>query len=197
MNALLLSGGIDSIAVAYWKRPEVAVTVDYGQVSAAAELAASAQVARELRIEHITVAIDCSVLGSGDMAGARASRLAPVPEWWPFRNQLLVSFAAALMIERAPCTLNIGTVASDAAHADGGPSFVDALSRLLLLQEGGIDLVAPAIEMTSPELVRRANVPIEILAWAHSCHVSRHACGRCRGCVKHYNTMSAVGFGHY
>ena len=35
---MLLSGGMDSIAVAYWRRPSLAITIDYGQVPAAGEL---------------------------------------------------------------------------------------------------------------------------------------------------------------
>lgn len=40
-TAILLSGGMDSIALAYWKRPEIAITIDYGQKPAAAEVVAS------------------------------------------------------------------------------------------------------------------------------------------------------------
>ena len=36
MRALLLSGGMDSIALAFWKRPEIAITIDYGQRAAEA-----------------------------------------------------------------------------------------------------------------------------------------------------------------
>ena len=36
-TALLLSGGMDSIALAYWKRPDIALTIDYGQAAADAE----------------------------------------------------------------------------------------------------------------------------------------------------------------
>ena len=35
MIGLLLSGGMDSISIAWWKRPDVAISVDYGQRAAA------------------------------------------------------------------------------------------------------------------------------------------------------------------
>ena len=95
MRALLLSGGMDSIALAFWKRPEIAITIDYGQRAAEAEVTAARQVARELGIQHEVIAIDCTAIGSGDMAGSIALEIAPVPEWWPFRNQLLVTLYAA------------------------------------------------------------------------------------------------------
>jgi 7-cyano-7-deazaguanine synthase len=33
-----------------------------------------------------------------------------------------------------------------------------------------------------------------VLAWAHSCHTGVLACGRCRGCVKHYETWRELGW---
>ena len=40
---IALSGGMDSICLAWWKRPESAITIDYGQLAASAEIAAAAQ----------------------------------------------------------------------------------------------------------------------------------------------------------
>ncbi len=70
MKAILLSGGMDSIALAYWLRPAFAFTMDYGQAAAAAEIDASVQIAHDLGIDHEVIRVDCSSLGSGDMAGS-------------------------------------------------------------------------------------------------------------------------------
>ena len=64
--ALLLSGGMDSLCLAWWLRPDVAITIDYGQLPAQAERDASAAICRGLAIEHHVVVIDCRSLGSGD-----------------------------------------------------------------------------------------------------------------------------------
>jgi 7-cyano-7-deazaguanine synthase len=196
-TALLLSGGIDSIALAFWKKPDLAITVDYGQSPAAAEIQAAAQVCRALNIEHDILRIDCSPLASGDLINAPALPMAPVPEWWPFRNQLLVTFAAAHALRREVRHLLLGTVSSDRVHADGAPSFVEALSSLLAMQEGGLTLEAPGIAMSSADLVRTSAIPHGLLAWAHSCHVGTLACGRCRGCAKHFTTTKELGLGPY
>jgi 7-cyano-7-deazaguanine synthase len=195
--AILLSGGIDSIALSYWKRPSVAVTVDYGQRPAGGEIQAAAGVCEALRMEHWVVSVDCSSLGSGDMAGTAPLDLAPVSEWWPYRNQLLVTLAAGALISRGVDSLLIGTVKGDSQHADGTGAFVDAISRVMSIQEGGLRVEAPAIGLTSAELVRQSKVPLEVLAWAHSCHTSSLACGRCRGCAKHFETMKDLGIGPY
>ena len=69
-SALLLSGGMDSTAIAWWKRPDLTITIDYGQKAAEAEKHASSQVAHALGIPHEVITVDCSSLGSGDMAHA-------------------------------------------------------------------------------------------------------------------------------
>ncbi|MDZ7654290.1 MAG: 7-cyano-7-deazaguanine synthase [Burkholderiaceae bacterium] len=120
-RALLLSGGLDSLAIAHWLRPELAVTIDYGQLAAAAEIVAATQICRTLGIDHHVVSVDCRALGSGDMAGRRPVALAPASEWWPYRNQLLITLAAMWAIPRGVGQLLIGTVASDGSHADGRP----------------------------------------------------------------------------
>ncbi len=81
---------------------------------------------------------------------------------------------------------------SDGRFADGRPEFVQLLDRLLSNQEGGIWLVAPAIHLTSAELVRRSGLPTDVLAWSHSCQVSEHACGRCRGCCKRREVLAEL-----
>lgn len=194
---ILLSGGVDSIALTYWKRPDVAFTIDYGHAPAKAEEHAASQVCKELGIEHDVVRVDCSAVGSGDLANAPALSVAPVPEWWPFRNQLLITIAAARAVARGVDRLLFGAVVTDRVHADGGPQFLAALSSVVALQEGGIVVEAPAIDLSSAALVRASEVPAGILAWAHSCHVGNLACGRCRGCAKHFTTMRELGLDAY
>ncbi|RZL85942.1 MAG: 7-cyano-7-deazaguanine synthase [Sphingomonas sp.] len=193
MKAALLSGGMDSIALAYWLRPERAFTIDYGQAAATAEIDASIQVAGELGILHEVIRVDCSSLGSGDMAGSAALDVAPASEWWPFRNQLLVTLAGMRAVAVGVTELMVGSVLSDGTHADGRPAFYDALDTLMKGQEGCLRVSAPAIAMTTAQLVTRSEIPLSILAWAHSCHTGSVACGSCRGCVKHLETTLALG----
>ncbi|MBK8724695.1 MAG: 7-cyano-7-deazaguanine synthase [Holophagaceae bacterium] len=196
-SALLLSGGMDSVALAYWMKPSLAITMDYGQVPAAGEVRASKAVAEALGIPHKVLQVDCSPLGSGDLIGRAALPIAPMPEWWPFRNQLLLTLAAMSLAPEGVGQLWIGTVLSDGAHADGTPAFIDAMNHLLALQEGGMQVAAPAIGWTSAELIQRSGIPRDLLAYAHSCHTDSFACGQCRGCCKHYETLEALGFEPY
>ncbi|WP_027867753.1 7-cyano-7-deazaguanine synthase [Massilia alkalitolerans] len=188
-TALLLSGGMDSISIAWWKRPQIAITVDYGQKAAEAEKKASAAVCAQLGIEHHIVTVDCRSLGSGDMAGSKPDAAAPASDWWPYRNQLLVTLAAMKAIGLGATTLLIGSVSSDEGHRDGTTEFVRLMDDLLSYQEGTLRVEAPAIGMTTQELVRTAEVPAAILAWAHSCHKANLPCGNCRGCNKYNQSM--------
>lgn len=191
-TGLLLSGGMDSLSVAWWMRPEVGFTIDYGQLAAEAEITASRVICGRLGIEHHVLHLDCRSLGSGDMAGTQPDSCAPASDWWPFRNQLLITLAAMKAIGLGVNELLIGTVRSDGSHADGTPAFVARINALLSGQEGGIRISAPAISMTTTELVRKAKVPHSLLGWAHSCHKANVACGSCRGCNKYFEVLQEL-----
>lgn len=196
-TAVLLSGGMDSIALTYSCRPQLAITVDYGQLPAAGEVRAAAAVCEALEIRHEVVRVDLRLLGSGDLAGGPALGIAPVPEWWPFRNQMLITLAAMRVVKEDIRRLLLGTVKGDQAHADGRREFVDAMSAVLRVQEGQLSVEAPAIDISAADFIRNSGVPTEVLAWAHSCHVAEYACGVCRGCFKHYQTLEALGLDPY
>ncbi len=196
-TALLLSGGMDSVAIAWWKRPEVAITINYGQDPAEGEIRAAKAVASTLGIEHHVVRCDLSALGSGDLSGRAPLKMAPVPEWWPFRNQMLLTVAAMQAVLSEVGRLLIGCLSTDGQHADGRAEFISIMNRVFSVQEGGLTVEAPAIGLTAVELVRQSGIPFEVLAWSHSCHRSNEACGVCGGCLKHYRTMQALGHDPY
>ncbi|QHS55226.1 7-cyano-7-deazaguanine synthase [Mucilaginibacter sp. 14171R-50] len=188
-KALLLSGGIDSIAMAYWQRPDFAITINYGQAPADTEIRISKIVAEALNIEHHVVLVDCSSLGSGDLLNQSALEVSPSSEWWPYRNQLLITLACMKAIALGVQELMLASVRSDGFHKDGTSEFYRLTDQLMRYQEGGIKITCPAIDLSSVELVRKAKVPYSLLNWAHSCHRSNIPCGKCRGCNKYREVM--------
>ena len=194
VRVLLLSGGLDSTALAWQERPEITLTIDYGQLPAKGEIRASRAVCQALGLRHEILRVDCRTLGSGDLAGRAPSALAPSTEWWPYRNQLLLTLAAMYAIQANASSLLIGTVESDSFHGDGRIAFIETMNALLSAQEGSLRVVAPALTVSSVDLIRRSGIPLEVLAWSHSCHVSEWACGSCRGCVKQLRTRVALGY---
>lgn len=190
---LLLSGGLDSTALAAWKRPSHCLVVDYGQRSAEAETRAAGIVADRLGLPLARVRVDCSVLGQGDLAGSAGSEHSRHAEWWPYRNQLLVTFAAAWALQNDHDTVWTGTILTDDRHADGTRGFYERLDDLLSYQEGGVRVSAPAGQLDCEELVTRSGVTDDVLAWTHSCHTGNLACGHCAGCRKRTGVLRTLG----
>ncbi|HEY0396074.1 MAG TPA: 7-cyano-7-deazaguanine synthase [Candidatus Elarobacter sp.] len=191
-TALLLSGGVDSIALAWWLRPSLAVTINYGQRPFEGESRAASAVCDALQIDHRIVAVDASRYGSGDLSDRAALAVAPVSDWWPYRNQFIATVAAMATIDEDVDALAFGTVASDAQHVDGSAAFIESLDRLISMQEGAMHVVAPALRLSSLELIEASGVPLDILRFAHSCHAAAVACGDCRGCNKYLDIFEAL-----
>lgn len=192
-TGILLSGGMDSIALAFWKKPKYSFTIDYGQKAATAEIQAAKQVSNYLNIEHHIIQVDCSSLGSGDMLAEKPLSIAPIKEWWPYRNQLLVTLASMKAISLGVKELIVGSVSTDDAHMDGTKDFYNKLSKLMEYQEGQIKISCPSIDLSTVELIKASNVPDSILFWAHSCHTSNEPCMHCNGCKKYLATLQKLG----
>jgi len=194
-TALLLSGGMDSLSIAWWKNPDLAFTVDYGQLAAEAEITAAKAMTDALKIPHHVIDLNCRALGSGDMAGGKPDANAPASDWWPYRNQLIATLTAMKAIGFGVTHLWFGTVKSDENHTDGTQAFFDAMNALMVLQEGNIIIEAPAISLNTSELIKVSGIPAGKLAWAHSCHKANIPCGDCRGCNKYFQVYEEVGYG--
>jgi 7-cyano-7-deazaguanine synthase len=108
-------------------------------------LRAAKSVCDALGLRNRVVSVNCRELGSGDMAGSEANMVAPVSEWWPFRNQLLTTLAGAVALQERMTNLVLGVVASDGCHADGRMGFFEDMRRVLQGQEGKLELEVPAI----------------------------------------------------
>jgi 7-cyano-7-deazaguanine synthase len=191
-KAILMSGGMDSTALVYWKKPEYAITINYGQRPAEAEIRTSKIICDLIGIKHLELNVDCSSLGSGDLANNTSLDLAPSSEWWPYRNQLLVTLASMKAIALGVNELMVASVKSDGFHTDGTLEFYKLIDQLINYQEGHLKVTAPAINLMSHELVILSKIPSEILCYAHSCHTGNIPCGTCRGCRKYISVFKKL-----
>jgi 7-cyano-7-deazaguanine synthase len=193
-RVLLLSGGLDSTSIAAWQRPEHCLGIDYGQRAAAAEKRAAEAVASHLGLDFSHLSVDAAAIGGGLMARKNYRLEGRTPEWWPFRNQLLITVAAAWAVVRQIDEVLIGSVSGDGdRHADGRREFYDAMTTVLRLQEGSISVSAPAIELTTATLIEVSGVDDTTLGWTHSCHVADLPCRRCPGCLKRAEVLEEAG----
>jgi len=193
-SVLLLSGGLDSTALAQLYRPTLSVVIDYGQRCAQAETQAACAVGRALDLRVQTLRVDLTAIGAGLLADDKPVDHAPSPEWWPYRNQLLVTTGAALALHEKLDTVLVGTVNGDGErHVDGTPAFYDLLDRVISLQEGGIRVAAPALPYSSAELITLSGLQEDVAAYTVSCHRANLPCGTCPGCHKRVGVLRDVG----
>ena len=173
MTTVLLSGGVASAAVAAWRRPERCLFVDYGQEPATSARSASLAIASYLGLRWAELALDATVLHRDRGASER----------WPYRNQLLVTLAAAWAQPREERLLLVGSVREDDDfRPDASHLFFRRLDQLLRVQPGALRLSVPALGMSLAELVGVSGIGPELLDITYTCEVGTIPCGRCRGC---------------
>ncbi len=185
----MFSGGVDSTAIAWTEKPEVLLFIDYGQLPAVGERRAARALAHAMTLPLEERSAPLNKFGSGSLVGGPQTS-GREPEFWPYRNQMLITLAAMTYSHGDPLEVLIGTVMNDSAHPDGTAKFVSAMSAVLSAQ-GAVSVRAPAIAMTSAELLLSSALPPELLGWTFSCHTGEWACGQCRGCNKH-NELKAL-----
>ncbi len=193
MRALLFTGGLDSTALAWMLRPEKLIFFDYGQRPARGEERAARAVAAAIGLVLDVPRVDMSAFGHGTMSrsGTALASATKSPEFWPYRNQMLITLAAMAYAADPLKEILVGTVVGDDAHPDGRAEFVSAID-CLVRQQSEVRVVAPAIEMTTLQLVKNAAVPKSVLGWTFSCHTGEWACGSCRGCNKHRQVIECL-----
>ena len=193
-EVLLLSGGLDSTALAAIRRPKLTLFIDYGQRPALGEGRAAAAVAGSLKLDHLAIEINMAPIGGGLLADETPLSNAPSPEWWPYRNQLLCTIGAAVALRQNLPAVVIGSVRGDGdRHIDGTPEFYRRLDSVTSLQEGEVGVIAPALERSTEELVRESGLGMETLGWTLSCHRSATPCHACPGCNKREGVLVALG----
>lgn len=182
MKALLLSGGLESAALAALELPEICLTINYGQPAAVGEIRSSRAICKELGLTHEAISVPAYSSYDANMSSETCAI------FWPLRNQLLITLAGAHLSERGLSDLYIGVVKGD-IFGDCSGDFIVATNAVLEIQGADFKVAAPALNWTTDELLRKANLPLELLSLTLSCHVGPFACGACAGCVKSRNAL--------
>ena len=214
MNAvILLSGGLDSATVLAMARSEGrachAISLVYGQRHGI-ELAAAREVARAIGVvEHVVFPLDLRVFGGSaltdDIAVPKdAAGAAGIPVTYvPARNTIFLALALGLAEARGAEEIWIGVNAVDySGYPDCRPTFVDAFQQVILqgtksgVEHGTPRLVAPLINMTKGEIIRRGITLGVDYAMTHSCYdpsPDGGACGHCDSCILRRRGFAEAG----
>jgi 7-cyano-7-deazaguanine synthase len=199
-SIVLVSGGMDSCVCATREAqagPTAFIHFNYGQRTERKELACFHRIARRLGVSE-TLVVDLSALSKiGGTTLLRGRGRIPPPKFQkgeipstyvPFRNGIMLSYAAAWAEVIGATRLVIGAVEADSSgYPDCRREFVSAFSRAVSLgTRTGLRLTveAPLVGMTKAGIVRlgtKLGAPFG-LTW--SCYSSeKTACGRCESCV--------------
>jgi 7-cyano-7-deazaguanine synthase len=200
---LLLSGGLDSYTAGAMARADgfelYALTVRYGQVHAR-EIAASREVARDLGVaKHIELDVNLAAFGGSALVGAgeipkgRELDGADIPSTYvPARNTIFLSLAlgwAEVIHARA---IVLGVNALDySGYPDCRPEYLAAFEKMAALAtKAGIEgqplkLLAPLLQMSKAEIIRKGQALGLRYGLTHSCYdpdPSGQPCGACDSC---------------
>jgi len=200
---VLLSGGLDSATVLAIAKSEgrecLALSFVYGQRHEI-ELRAAERVAAAMAIEeHVVYPLDLRVFGASaltaDIDVPKDAVDAPgIPiTYVPARNTVFLSIALALAEARGAEEIWIGVNAVDySGYPDCRPQFLDAFQQVIRngtksgLERDEPRLMAPLLQLTKADIIRRGLTLGVDYAITHSCYDpddAGRACGHCDSCL--------------
>jgi len=200
---ILLSGGLDSatvLAIADAQGREChALSIVYGQRHIV-ELEAAKRVAAAIGVaEHVVHSLDLRVFGASaltddfdvpkDAVGAPGIPITYVPA----RNTIFLSLALGYAEARNASEIWIGVNEVDSSgYPDCRPEFIFAFQDVIRKgTRSGVErneprLVAPLLDMTKADIIRRGIALGVDYAMTHSCYdpaPDGRACGHCDSCI--------------
>lgn len=203
---LLLSGGLDSVvSLALLKneyRDIIALTFNYGQKSFIAEKESSAKIAKYYNLKHEIVHLDwlsnistsalnndndVPMLTKSDLNSIDVTLNSSKSVWVPNRNGLFVNIAACYAEALGHDSIIIGANKEEAAtFKDNSIDFINAVNFSLKNSTNSlIEIVAPLVQLSKTEIIKKAielKVPFEFI---HSCYSSNEKhCGKCESCLR-------------
>jgi 7-cyano-7-deazaguanine synthase len=200
---VLLSGGLDSATVLALAKSQgrecLALSFTYGQRHEV-ELRAAARVANAQGVaEHVVYPLDLRLFGASaltadidvpkDAVGAEGIPITYVPA----RNTIFLAIALGYAEARGATEIWLGVNAVDySGYPDCRPDFIAAFQQVIITgtrsgsEHGEPRIIAPLIELTKGEIIRRGISLGVDYSLTHSCYDpvdAGHACGHCDSCI--------------
>jgi len=206
VNAVvLLSGGLDSalnLALACrYRAPVLALTFDYGQRAARAEVRAARRLCRHYAAEHRVVKLgwlrELAPAAIVDAAAPLPAREADVSAVWvPNRNGVFVAVGAAFAEGYGAAVVVAGFNAEEAVRfPDNSAAFVAAANRALRYSTAGrVKLTSYTAKMDKAEIVAhgsRIGLPWEYLFPCYG--EGPTPCGECSSCRRTARALRRAG----
>ena len=192
---LLLSGGLDSLVSLGLSKAtgqydvKLAITFDYGQKTAEAEIATSEKICKYYNIEHKVIKLDWlkDITQSSLVVDENRNNSDEITSLWvPNRNSLFLNIAACFCDSLGIKYIIFGANKDEAdLFTDNTEDFrykiSDTFKFSTIVQA---EVVAPLINYTKDDIVKIAvkhSIPLELVK---SCYYSntKH-CGECKSCI--------------
>ncbi|MBN1756075.1 7-cyano-7-deazaguanine synthase QueC [bacterium] len=208
---VLVSGGLDSavtLALAAQQYELILLHFNYGQLTERREGKAFRALADHYRVNE-RLEINMRELGQFGNSSLTDKKL-PVPEglkndqqipstYVPFRNGLMLAYAAALAEVKKGKHIFIGVVQTDSpGYPDCRSEFIIAMEKAINLgrkPESKVLIHTPIINLAKSEVVNEGiilGVPFE-MTW--SCYQREDiACGKCTSCLGRLEAFQNAGF---
>ncbi len=212
---VLLSGGMDSVAVLHWAKARYAslfaILFDYGQPNRDQELTAAGALAREVLVPTLSVVLaDALPRGRGILKGVEehdglTEGLSPA--FVPGRNLLYITSAAAhasVYVPNGNFDLVVGANGQDAKRFPdcSAGAFVKLSQALRHGVAREVNIIAPYVDRTKEQIIRSflgtdkpldGITAVDAIARSWSCYLSSGPCGKCSACVLRAEAFAAVG----
>lgn len=215
-SLILLSGGLDSSAnlafAAHFDAPVLALTIDYGQRAARAEIKAAKALAKYYGVEHQILdlkwlgalggsaltsnEIDVPTMKSSELDNLSVAQKTAKQVWVPNRNGLMINAAAAIAEAKSIPQIVVGFNKEEAAtFPDNSSQFLGVITLSLKYSTGNKVKVACYTDMMNKtEIVgalRNLEKPFPFdLVW--SCyHDGEKMCGECESCKRFLRATGA------
>jgi 7-cyano-7-deazaguanine synthase len=213
-SVVLLSGGLDSatcLAIAIADKTEpYALTISYGQRHRV-ELEAAERIARtQGAIEHRVISVDLGQIGGSALTDSidvpkdrTESEMLDIPVTYvPARNTVMLALALGYAEVVGAERIYVGVNAVDySGYPDCRPEFIEAFQSLAKLAtkagvEGRpIEISAPLIDLTKPEIIRQGLTLGVDYGMTHSCYdpIDGKPCRRCDSCQIREKAFQSLG----
>ncbi len=208
---ILLSGGLDSATCLAIAKSEgfdpFCLTIQYGQRHSI-ELEAASKIAELSNVaEHKVLAVDLTAFGGSaltdDIDVPKDSPTEDIPiTYVPARNTVMLSLALAYAETRQANDIFVGVNAVDySGYPDCRPEFINAFQTLARLatkagvEGNSINIHAPLINLTKPEIIQRGLSLGVDYGLTHSCYdpINGKPCGHCDSCLIRIKAFAELG----
>ncbi|MBS3105108.1 7-cyano-7-deazaguanine synthase [Candidatus Woesearchaeota archaeon] len=212
--AVLISGGTDSIGVAYIERglgkAISPVQILYGQAARHQESWCVERIAEDLGLGlDMLCRVDMPVLKRFGASGllrddVKITEKNKKIEYVPFRNTVFISLGMIHAELTGTPYIAIGANHDDTLAPDGTPSYVEAINAVIESAGWPIRIIAPLLGFGGkPEIIRTGKELGVNFSHTWSCHSyippeevgsKARACGTCGNCSTRYSAFLKLGF---